>query len=117
MRRAICAVLGLLSITSSADGDVSLDVRLNRRLMNVPGFLTVTIVVERHEDNRLLTIATDSAAFYRSSQIPLDGAKAARRYSFTYSDLPAGQYVVEVTVHDRRGTVALNRQSFEVRRE
>jgi hypothetical protein len=110
-------VLGLISIAPFAVGGVSLDVRLNKRIMTVPGFLTVTIFVERDEDNRRLTIETDSAAFYRSSQIPLDGAKAPRTYTFTYSNLPAGMYSVEVTLDDRRGTVTLNRQSFEVRAE
>jgi hypothetical protein len=115
MRPFTCVVLAAISLAPGVFADDVLDVRLSSQVMTAPGHVKVTIIVERDENNRLMTVEADSAAFYRSSQIPLDGAKAPRTYAFTYGDLPEGTYVIRVTVRDQRGTVAVDRKSLEVR--
>ena len=50
-----------------------------------------------------IEIVAESAEFYRSSQVPLDGANAALTTTLYYRDLPAGEYEVRGTLIDRGG--------------
>ena len=59
-----------------------------------PAVLTVRTVIEADTDNRALEIVTQSADFYRSSSIQLDGANAPRLNVFEFKNLPTGIYDV-----------------------
>jgi hypothetical protein len=73
-----------------------------------PAFVRVSVAVEANPDNRSLEVVAQSADFYRSSRIALDGDHAPRRAVFEYRNLPPGLYEVSgVLVGDagKRATV------------
>jgi hypothetical protein len=59
-----------------------------------PANLVVRAFIEVHADNRSVEISAESADFYRSSEIQLDGDKAARTNTFEFRSLPPGNYEV-----------------------
>jgi hypothetical protein len=56
----------------------------------------------------------DSEDFYRSSDIQLDGANAARNHSMDWSGLPPGDYQVVATVFGANGERKRESVPFEV---
>ena len=74
---------------------------------SAPGFLTVRVNVEAVADDRFLEVVAESADFYRSSQISIDGRNASRLSVFEFRNLPTGFYHVTgvlVGVHGPRAT-------------
>ena len=73
-----------------------------------PAVLTVRVTVEPAAENRALEIVAESAGFFRSSQIEIDGARSARLNVFQFRNVPRGVYQVTgvlVGDHGRRTTV------------
>jgi len=60
-----------------------------------PANLTVRAFVEADADNRAIAIVAESADFYRSSEIQLDGDRAPRTNTFEFRSLPSGTYHVK----------------------
>jgi hypothetical protein len=86
-----------------------LTMRLTPRMALEPAALTVRTVVETDAGNRLLQIVAQSADFYRSSYVELDGASAPRLNVFEFKNLPYGTYEVSsvlVGVDGRRAVVS-----------
>jgi hypothetical protein len=63
-----------------------------------PANLIVRTTVEADSANRAMEIEADSADFYRSSAIELDGEKAPRTTQFEFRSLPQGTYHVRATL-------------------
>jgi hypothetical protein len=59
-----------------------------------PAFLTVKVRVEAAPENRRLQVVAESANYYRSSEIPLEGANGEPLSVFEFRDLPSGVYQV-----------------------
>jgi hypothetical protein len=59
-----------------------------------PANLIVRATIEADADNRSVEVVADSADFYRSSQIQLEGDKAPRISQFEFRSLPPGTYEV-----------------------
>jgi len=59
-----------------------------------PANLVVRTTVEADADNRSIEIIAESPDFYRSSEIQLEGNKAARTTTFEFRSLPSGTYEV-----------------------
>lgn len=59
-----------------------------------PANLVVRTTVEADADNRSIEIVAESPDFYRSSEIQLEGDKAARTTTFEFRSLPSGTYEV-----------------------
>ena len=98
----------LLLAASALDGHEPLQMQVSPRITLEPGFLTVRVRVEAAADNRTLQVVAESADFYRSSEIPLDGVHAAPLAVFVFPNLPSGLYQVTGLlggVKGRRATV------------
>jgi len=91
-----------------------LQLRLTRKYTFSPGYVQSLIRVVPHPDNRLLRVTIDSADFYRSSDIELDGADAARSHFFNWTSLPAGHYDIVVTVFGSEGQRGQSKEVLEV---
>ena len=63
-----------------------------------PANVRVTVAVEPNDDNRILRIEADGDLLFRSSDITLSGANAARLYSIYFNNLPAGTYTLRARV-------------------
>lgn len=100
---ALSALLLLVSSRPEADSHVSL--KVDPRVAFAPAEVTVRAMVDAHPDNRRLEIVADAPAFYRSSEIPLEGELAPRTSFFRFLGLPVGEYTVRATVRNQRGDV------------
>ena len=75
-----------------------LTLRLTPRFVSAPGYLRSLIRVAPHEANRMLRVEIDSAGYYRSSDIQLDGASAPTSHFVDWKEVPAGKYDLRVSV-------------------
>jgi hypothetical protein len=97
----------LLTLAFPADAGESITIAVSPRRSIGPTNLTVLLRVEPNAENRTLEVAADSGDFYRSSQIHLDGDRAARAVFVEFRGVPSGQYQVSGalfnSVGQRRG--------------
>lgn len=63
-----------------------------------PANLNVRATIVADADNRAVEIVAESADFYRSSTIQLEGDQAARTNTLEFRSLPPGVYEVRATL-------------------
>ena len=116
MMRAILMLSGLLSLTTiSATGDEHLRMAVSPLMSFAPSNLTIRMRLAASDENRTLDIVAESADFYRSSQIPLEGERAPEVITVEFRDLPSGEYEVSGVLTDRAGERrAIARQRVKV---
>jgi hypothetical protein len=86
-----------------------LTMRLTPSMAAAPAFLMVRTSIESDRDNRLIEVVVQSADFYTSSTMALNGSHAPRIANFNFSNLPTGTYEVTATLvgsNGRRGGAA-----------
>jgi hypothetical protein len=80
-----------------------------------PANLVVRATITADADNRAVEIVAESNDFYRSSQIQLEGEKAARTSMFEFRSLPPGTYEVRANLLGADGrSRAMIRQQVNV---
>lgn len=101
----IRALLGgaLVVIALPAGAGDKLAMRVFPAYSYEPASLTIQLSVEPDSDNRAIQVIAESADFYRSSEVELDGVRAPRRSVFWYRSLPAGDYEVRSLLIGSRG--------------
>ena len=97
--------LSLLVVTaiSAVDADEGLKMNISPLQALAPVNLRVSVRVEPHADNRVLTIVADGGDFYRSSEIPLEGDRAPRVFIIEYPSLPGGEYQIKSALVNSMG--------------
>jgi hypothetical protein len=85
------------------NGAERLVMRVSPSIAMAPAWVTVLTTVESDTENRALEVKFESADFYRSSTIQLDGQHAPRVNLFTFPNLPVGQYEVTAIVSASSG--------------
>jgi len=100
----ISAVLLLISPSAKADRGIA-NIRVTPATSLEPASVSVEVAVERHADNRLLTIVIDSGSYYWSSERQLDGKEGPYLSVFNCRELPAGEYAVQASVVGADGRV------------
>jgi hypothetical protein len=98
-------------VEEATKSTAQLQVRFSR-FSNASESLHLVATVERHADNRALRVVIDSAGFYRSSQLQLDGLESPRLHELRWRSFPAGEYCVETIVVKAGGRSASLRRSF-----
>jgi hypothetical protein len=68
-----------------------------------PATIRVRVGVEPAAENRVLNVIADSGAYYRSSEIQLDGERAPRLLVVEFPSLPGGSYTVQGMLRDENG--------------
>ncbi|HVZ22663.1 MAG TPA: hypothetical protein VG871_16430 [Vicinamibacterales bacterium] len=101
------AVVGglLLVIAVPAGAGQSLAMRVSPSFSYAPATLIVQLSIEPDAGNRVVRVVAESADFYRSSDLPLDGDHAARTSVVSYVGLPAGDYEVRSMLFSVSGRV------------
>ena len=97
VRRASLLLVALL-IPPGATGGALLDLRVAPSMTFEPAYVEVRVTVEANPDNRMLEVVVETPEFRRSSEIPLDGERAARVNTFDFRALPTGNYEVTSTL-------------------
>ena len=92
-----------------------LTMRVSPAVSFAPANLVVRTMVEADADNRLIEIVAESADFYRSSQIELDGDRAPLTTTIEFRSLPGGRYDVKATLIGNGGElVSLVRREVNI---
>jgi hypothetical protein len=112
VRKAV--FLCVLAIAFPLNAGERLAMRLTPAMALEPAVLTVRTTVEADADNRMLEVVAQSADFYRSSSIQLDGANASRLNVFEFKSLPSGVYDVTSILIDSHGRQLVAARTFRV---
>jgi hypothetical protein len=100
-RETTAALAGAPARAVVAQADKSADeltLRLTPRFVSAPGYLRSLIRVAPNAANRVLRVEIDSAGYYRSSDIQLEGASAPMSHFLDWKEVPAGKYDLTVSV-------------------
>ena len=93
LRATLFGILMLITTLPMGAGE-RITVKVSPAVAFAPANLVVRTMIEADQDNRAVEIVAESADFYRSSQIQLEGDKAPRTTSFEFRSLPPGSYEV-----------------------
>lgn len=87
-----------LAVTASALAatDRHLHARIVPHFSPAPGSVRVIASIEPDHRNHRLRVEAESPSFFRRTEIPLNGRRAARVHTITFTDLPAGNYEIRV---------------------
>jgi hypothetical protein len=88
--------------------------RMTPRFVSAPGYLRSLIRVAPNAENRSMRVEIDSAGYYRSSEIQLDGASAPMSHFMDWKQVPAGKYELIVTVMGESGPRVVRHLTFQV---
>lgn len=97
----LCTIVAATAVP--LHGGDSLRVAVSPTYAFAPANLKVRVRIEPSADNRTLEVVADGEAFYRSSQIDLQGERAPASMEFTFRNVPGGTYYVSAVVKGQGG--------------
>jgi hypothetical protein len=103
MRVPILLSALLASTTINASGGEQLSLAVTPAQSFAPSNLNIRARVVPHSDNRALTVVAESAEFYRSSEVSLEGERAPATLMFEFRGVPGGDYLVSGVLTDHLG--------------
>lgn len=95
--------IGFLVSSGSSGATEKLMLRVTPNVSNAPSTVIVKATVTRNANNRWLHIEAESGAFYRSSEIQLDGDRAPLITEIRLNNLPGGEYTVKAVLRNNLG--------------
>jgi hypothetical protein len=107
---AALTIIGMLS-ASTTDASEKLTLRVTPNVSSAPSTVIVKATVARNSDNRWLLIEADSGAFFRSSEIQLDGERAPLVTEIRLPNLPGGEYTVVAILRNSMGEQTIVRRT------
>jgi hypothetical protein len=114
-RACVFGVLIASATTLPVGAGERITLKVSPAVSFAPANLVVRATVEADADNRAIEIVAESQDFYRSSEIQLEGDKAARTSTFEFRSLPPGTYEVRAKLFGADGqTRAAVRQQVNV---
>jgi hypothetical protein len=100
--RRIALRISLLTVivapTTFVAAKDALSMRVLPAVSFAPANLVIRTAIEPDASNRAVEIVADSAEFFRSSAIQLDGERAPRTTTFEFRSLPAGTYQIQAAL-------------------
>jgi hypothetical protein len=111
---AAATTIGLLFASGSSVANEKLMLRVTPNVSSAPSTVIVKATVARNADNRWLHIEADSGAFYRSSEVQLEGDKAPLITEIRLNNLPGGEYTVRAVLRDSSGQETVVRRTAVV---
>ena len=94
MKARSLVVAMVLAATAVAGAKDPLSIRVSPAFSFAPANLIIRTSVEPDAENRSMEVIADSAEFYRSSTITLEGDRAPRTMMVEFRSLPPGDYEV-----------------------
>jgi hypothetical protein len=110
----VLLVLGVVTPGGPLRGADVLNLRISPRVAHAPATIRITVEIEPESSNRYAVVEADGERFSRSSMIPLEGSDSPRTHDVHYRGLPAGQYVIGVTLFSPTGVRAVERRDLLV---
>jgi hypothetical protein len=109
----VCALA--MMTTTVAGAKEPLSMRVSPAMSFAPADLVIRTRLEPDAGNRGMEVIAESAGYYRSSAIQLEGDRAPRTVTFEFRSLPPGEYEVTAVVIGTDGRQrALARSSVNV---
>ena len=108
---AALTMIGLLTASGTTGASEKLTLRVTPNVSNAPSTVIVKATVARNASNRWLRIEADSGAFFRSSDIQLDGERAPVVTEVRLPNLPGGEYTVVAVLRDNMGGETIVRRT------
>ena len=103
MRVPICLGGVFLLSVLPVNGGEQLRIAVSPAHSFAPSTLHVRVSLEPNDQNRRVTVIADSADFYRSSEVQLDGEQAPKTTTIEFRGVPGGSYQVYSVVQDQSG--------------
>jgi len=97
------AIMAEVTVATGDAADNPLRIEVSPRISSAPAVVRIRAIVTPDAANRALHIVVDSASYYRSSMVFLDGANAAAVTDTTLRNIPGGDYEVTVALVDAAG--------------
>lgn len=95
-------LVGLLVASAGPLGaDERLSMRVSPAVAFAPAYLTMRARIAPDERNRAVLIIAESADYYRSSEIQLDGERAPRTTLVQFGGVPGGEYQISAVLKGR----------------
>ena len=88
---------------SRVTGGEPLRMQLFPAVAREPAVLTIRVTVESADEHRVLQVVAESSTFYRSSEVQIDGKRAAALNVFEFRNVPTGLYQVTSVLIGPRG--------------
>ena len=101
--RAILCGVALTASSLTVGAGEKITMKASPEISFAPAHLVVRTVVEPDPDNRALEIIIDSADFYRSSLIQLEGDLAPRTSVIEFRSVPGGNYQISARLLGQGG--------------
>jgi hypothetical protein len=101
----------LLAASGASGATEKLILRVTPNVSNAPSTVIVKATVARSADNRSLHIEAESGAFYRSSEVQLDGDNAPAITEIHLKNLPGGEYTVMAVLRNNLGEETVVRRT------
>ena len=101
--RLVFLLAGIFVLVAPIRGNESLKMSVLPTQSLAPAYLRVRVTVEPNEVNRTVVVAAESADYYRSSEMPLEGDQGPRTLFFEFRGVPSGTYQVRSVVGDVKG--------------
>lgn len=114
MTFAAVTTIGLLFASGSSGASEKLMLRVTPNVSSAPSTVVVKATVAKNADNRWLHIEAESGAFYRSSEVQLEGDKAPLITEIRLNNLPGGEYTVMAVLRDSSGQETVVRRTAVV---
>jgi len=92
--RTLVIISVAVCLSGAARSAERLSLSVSPAIAVAPADLVVKATIEVSPANRAIEVVAESSDFYRSSEMPLDGARAPRVARFRFRSLPGGAYVV-----------------------
>jgi hypothetical protein len=107
---ALMLVLGSASVSSEETAPRIRSIAVRPKMAKPGTDLRVTVHIDRHPASRTLQLEIEALSFYARTDRQLDGKEAPVSHTFTWRNLPAGEYTIRATlecaeeppVHDTR---------------
>jgi hypothetical protein len=108
---AAVTTIGMLAASGSSGASEKLTLRVTPNVSSAPSTVVVKATIARNADNRWLHIEAESGAFYRSSEVQLDGDKAPVITEIRLNNLPGGEYTVMAVLRNNLGEETVVRRT------
>ena len=108
-------VILMLTTTLPLGAGERMTMKVSPAMAFAPATLIVRAMVEADAQNRAMSIVAESADFYRSSEIQLEGERAPHTSTIEFRSLPPGYYEVRAALYGADGRPrAIVRQSVNI---
>jgi hypothetical protein len=102
LRASLFGIL-MLTTTLPIGAGERISMRVSPAVAFAPANLVVRAMIEADDQNRAVQIIAESADFYRSSEVQLEGDKAPRTSMLEFRNLPPGTYEVRALLFGSDG--------------